>query len=204
MISLLSSSLIALPDLPSFSRGRTRPRPGPPEKPQSRGVPRSKEIKRSLGRWENEGGAIVHEGERNESISERNPNKKSPGNDRATDEIMKQRNQHEDMIRYGEPLISSSRRRRGGYPVLTYNDRSPEVTAMNAHLRAARYLGHKAGKPFSARSRLTSGNSRVQNRAHPFLHLGTEYGTQARNNFIKEAILFVLILVASVWPIVHT
>lgn len=204
MISLLSSSLITLPGLPSFSRRSTKPRVAAPEKPRTRDVPCPKEMKRWVGRWENEGGAIVRESERNESISESNPSKRNPGNDRAPDRIMKQRNDHEEMIRYGDPLMANSRRRRGGYPVTTYTDRSPEVMAMNAHLRATRHPRQKAEKRFSARSRLTSGNMLVPKRGHPFLHLGTEYDTQARDNFIKETILFVLIVAASVWPIVHT
>jgi|ERR1051325_199094 hypothetical protein len=48
-------------------------------------------------------------------------------------------NKHEEMIRYGDPLIAGIRRRRKGYPIISYKDRSPEVTAMNAHLRAAAY-----------------------------------------------------------------
>jgi len=37
-----------------------------------------------------------------------------------------------------------------------------------------------------------------------FLHLDRQYGTQARGNFISEAVFFVLIIAASVRPIVRT
>ncbi|MEP6670678.1 MAG: hypothetical protein ABJF10_16085 [Chthoniobacter sp.] len=52
---------------------------------------------------------------------------------------MNHTNLHEEMIRYGDPLGASTRRKRRGYPVLPFNDRSPEVAAMNAHLRASAY-----------------------------------------------------------------
>ena len=161
-------------------------------------------MNRWLGRWENEGGAFVEQAG-GKTISERHARKKkNAGHDRATDKIMKQTNHHEEMIRYGDPLMAGARRRRGGYPVMTYNDRSPEVAAMNAHLRASRYPEKKDEKRFNVSSRLTSGNVFVQKRVHPFLHLGNQYDTLARDNFISEAVLFVLIVVASAWPIVHS
>ncbi|MGH8093162.1 MAG: hypothetical protein ACREIF_06795 [Chthoniobacterales bacterium] len=100
---------------------------------------------------------------------------------------MKQTSHFEEMIGYGSPLTAGERRRRGGYPVMTYNDRSPEVTAMNAHLRALRYPEQKDDRRFNVRSRLTSGNLLAQNRVHPFLYLGKRYDRQARDNFIREA-----------------
>ncbi|MEO5719516.1 MAG: hypothetical protein ABIR29_13225 [Chthoniobacterales bacterium] len=100
--------------------------------------------------------------------------------------------------------MAGSRRKRGGYPVMAYNDRSPEVMAMNAHLRASRYPEKRDEKRFNVSSRLTRGNVLVQKRVHPFLHLDDEYGTLARDNFISEAVLFVLIVVAAAWPIVHS
>ncbi len=202
MINLLSSNLIALPELPSFSRRGIRPRLAPPEKHRARGDHCPKEINRWLGRWENEGGAFVGASTEDKTVPDRN--KQNTPNDHATNKIMKRTNHHEEMIRYGDPLMAGSRRRRGGYPVMTYNDRSPEVTAMNAHLRASRYPEQKDEKRFKTRSRLTNGDVLAQNRVHPFLHLGGQYDTQERDNFIKEAVLFVLIVAASIWPIIHS
>jgi len=112
-------------------------------------------------------------------------------------------NHHEKMIRYGEPWISATRRKRHGFAVMDYNDRSPEVAAMNAHLRASAYdetKGRNESRPFSI---LTTGDAVARYRARSFLGLGRQYDTQARDNFVREAVLFALIATLAVWPILH-
>ncbi len=137
----------------------------------------------------------------NEPTSARNVRNRT-AHDR-TYRIMKQMNHHEKMIRYGNPLVTRTRRGQRGYPVMTYNDRSPEVAAMNAHLRASRYPEQTNEKRMSDRPRQMSDKMLIRNRMRSFLHLGKRYDTQARDNFIKEAVLFVLIVAASIWPIIH-
>ncbi|PZR70603.1 MAG: hypothetical protein DLM73_17370 [Chthoniobacterales bacterium] len=161
-------------------------------------------MKRWIGRWENEGGAIMQQNTKSGISSARNARERSARHDRAADKIMKQNDHHEEMIRYGDPLMSGSRRRRGGYPVATYNDRSPEVAAMSAHLRSSSYPERAEEERSNERRRLTSHDGLVRNRMRSFLHLGRQYDTQARDNFISEAVFFVLIIAASVWPIIHT
>lgn len=75
---------------------------------------------------------------------------------------------------------------------------------MNAHLRASSYPERADEKRSNERPRLTSGDGLVRKRMRSFLHLGRQYDTQARDNFISEAVFFVLIVAASVWPIVHS
>lgn len=116
---------------------------------------------------------------------------------------MKQTNYHDEMIRYGDPPTTGSRRRKGGYPIMSYNDRSPEVVAMNAHLRASTYPEQTDGK-LNARPGLTNTKARLRKRLHPFLHLSRLYDTQARDNFVKEAIVLLLLVAASAWPIIHS
>lgn len=136
--------------------------------------------------------------------SARNARKRSARHDRVADKTMRKTQQHEEIIRYGDPLTVGSRRRRGGYPVMTYNDRSPEVAAMNAHLRTSSYPERADENRSNERQRLTSGHTLLQNRMRSFLHLGRQYDTQARDNFISEAVLFALIVAASVWPIIQS
>ncbi len=87
---------------------------------------------------------------------------------------------------------------------MTYNDRSPEVAAMNAHLRASSYPERADHERSNERPHLTSGDGLARKRLRSFLHLGRQYDTQARDNFISEAVLLVLIVVAAVWPIIHS
>ena len=63
---------------------------------------------------------------------------------------------------------------------------------MNAHLRAAAYGGKKAVLP--------------DNKSAPsLLDLSRQYDTQARSNFTREAMIFVVIaIVAIVWPFVQS
>ena len=118
---------------------------------------------------------------------------------------MKQNNHthHEEMIRYGEPFFGTTRRRRRSVAALAYNDRSPEVAAMNAHLRTAAYEGTRFEGEAGALSRLTNGAARTAGRIRSFLHLGRQYDLQARDNFKKEAVLLAFIVVLSIWPIIH-
>src|SRR5665213_2822259 len=115
MINFLSSNLIALAELPSFSR-KSRDRFATLGK---REAPCPADLYRSIGRWENEGGAVLRESATSNALSESKARERIE--DRAADKIMKPTNQHEDMIRYGDPAMVRSRRRKGGYSVMTYN-----------------------------------------------------------------------------------
>jgi hypothetical protein len=59
MINLLSSNLIALPDLPSLSSRRTRRRVTAADNRPASEQHCPREMKRWICRWENEGGAII-------------------------------------------------------------------------------------------------------------------------------------------------
>ena len=115
---------------------------------------------------------------------------------------MKKHTHHETNIRYGEPLMASFRRRGRRFPGTLYNDRSPEIAAMTAHLRASAYGERKNSSP--ANLDHTSGDAATF-RARSFLNLGQEYDSQARSNFANEAFLFgIIIIVALVWPVVQS
>jgi hypothetical protein len=86
---------------------------------------------------------------------------------------------------------------------LSYNDRSPEVTAMNAHLRASAYDEAQLERGTGSLPSLTNGAVRARARTRSFLHLGRQYDAQARDNFTKEAVFIALIVGLSIWPIVH-
>jgi hypothetical protein len=86
---------------------------------------------------------------------------------------------------------------------LSYNDRSSEVAAMNAHLRASAYGEAQLERPSLPLPTLTNGAPRARHNIPSFLHLGREYDVQARDNFTKEAVLFALIVGLSLWPIIH-
>ena len=116
---------------------------------------------------------------------------------------MKQTNNYEEIIRYGDPLMGGGRRRRRGYPAIHYNDRSPEVAAMNAHLKASAYGDETDRRQPQAAHRLTTHTVPTRNGIRSFLHLGRRYDTQARDNFKREAVLFVLIVAMSIWSIIH-
>jgi hypothetical protein len=60
MIALLSSNLLMLPDPSSVSRARDYRRVAHFQ-PSGDRVAQSKELDRWIGRWENEGGAILRE-----------------------------------------------------------------------------------------------------------------------------------------------
>ena len=107
-------------------------------------------------------------------------------------------NHNDDIIGYRDPIGSSVRRRRRHLTSALYNDRSPEVSAMNAHLRASAYrpgpTSHVA--PSTGAAAMRSGLS---------LNLLREYDDQARENFSKEAVLFAIITaIGLVWPIGYT
>jgi hypothetical protein len=98
---------------------------------------------------------------------------------------------HDRNIHHREPLLTYRRKRRG-FPFARYNHTSPEVGAMNAHLRAAAYGGKNAVSPNN-------------NSARSFLDLSREYDSQARSNFTREAIVFAVIaIVAIAWPFIHS
>ena len=124
---------------------------------------------------------------------------------RATDEkkFMKQTNYHnEEMTRYRDPLMGGGWHKRSGYPAINYNDRSPEVGAMNAHLRASAYAEQEGRRQVEPASRLTNGVAVACNRMRSFLHLGRQYDTKARDNFVREAIIFALLVTLSAWIII--
>ena len=130
---------------------------------------------------------------------------KETGNFPTTNEktFMKQTNHHdEEMTRYGNPLMGGGWRQRRGYPAINYNDRSPEVGAMNAQLRASAYPDLGGETDLEPASRLTNGAAVVSHRMKSFLHLGHQYDTKARDNFVREAILFALLVTLSAWAII--
>lgn len=203
MIALLSSNLLSLPELPSLSRIKSRR----PFARYHQGVGWTgdcpKEMNRWIGRWENEGGAI--RSERNRPESAMPTPAREGGNFRATDEktVMKQTNHHdEEMIRYGDPLMGGGWRKRRAYPAINYHDRSPEVAAMNAHLRASAYDEQEGRKQAETASRLTNGAAVARNRMRSFLHLGRQYDTKARANFVREAMPLALLVTLSAWAII--
>ncbi|MEP6809251.1 MAG: hypothetical protein ABI992_03340 [Chthoniobacterales bacterium] len=98
---------------------------------------------------------------------------------------------HDETINYHDPLTAIRRGRRS-FALRTFNDRSPEVLAMNAHLRAGAYGGRATSQPMVSKS------------ARSFLNLGREYDAQARDNFAKETVIFAVIIIAAVaWPFIQ-
>ena len=118
---------------------------------------------------------------------------------------MKQTNNHHhhDTIRYGEPFFGATRRRSRRSTATSYNDRSPEVAAMNAYLWASAYGAAQFENEAGPLPSLTASAARPRDRIRSFLNLGRQYDTQARNNFTNEAVLFVLIVALSIWPLIH-
>ena len=116
---------------------------------------------------------------------------------------MKQTNNHEQMIKYGDPLMSGGRRRRRRYPAINYNDRSPEVTAMNASLKASAYRDQSDRGQLESAFRLRNSAAFERDALPSFLHLGRQYDNQARDDFKREAIFFILISALSIWSIIH-
>ena len=106
------------------------------------------------------------------------------------------------IINYGEPFGSSFRRRRRRFAALSYNDRSPEVSAMRAHLRASAYPDNER----AARSTdvLDRHDPAAVKRTGLSFNLLREYDNQVRDNFLKEAaVLAVVTAIGLVWPIAH-
>ena len=107
-------------------------------------------------------------------------------------------NHNDDIIGYQDPIGSSVRRRRRHLTSALYNDRSPEVLAMNAHLRASAYASRAA-------TDVDLSDGATATRSGSFVNLMRQYDKQARDNFSKEATLFAIITaIAVVWPVVHT
>jgi hypothetical protein len=204
MMTLLSSNILMLPELPSVSRGRER-RHFARYRGNANGAGHCpRELNRWIGRWENEGGAIAARKKspriHHYPLRWRDARAFAPQNKQT---FMKQTNNHEQMIKYGPPLMSGGQRRRRGYPAINYNDRSSEMNAMNAHLKASAYGDQSDGKQLESASRLTNSATPPRHRLRWFLHLGDRYDTQARHNFKREAVLFVLIAALSIWSIIH-
>ncbi|HEY2802227.1 MAG TPA: hypothetical protein VGI85_16690 [Chthoniobacterales bacterium] len=74
---------------------------------------------------------------------------------------------------------------------------------MNAHLRASNYP-EPDGKRFAADFRRRNDEAVARRDRPSLLHLGQQYDTQARDNFIHEAVLLLLIATASLWPIIDS
>lgn len=100
------------------------------------------------------------------------------------------------------PLGVTSRRRRRGYSIADYNDRSPHVGAMQAHLRAAAYRRHRSRPGNDADANHDAGAIK---RARSFVDLSLEYDGQARSNFASEAAAFAIITaIAVAWPMIYS
>jgi hypothetical protein len=82
-----------------------------------------------------------------------------------------------------------------------YNDRSPAIAAMKAHLRASPYGDQEDRGQLGPMPRLTNDAVGTHNGMRSFLHLSRRYDTQARANFKREAALFLLIVALSIWSI---
>lgn len=106
-----------------------------------------------------------------------------------------------DTITYRHPLEVTSRRKRRGYSIADYNDRSPHVGAMQAHLRAAAYRKHRS-RPGERPA--ANHDAAAINRARSFVDLSLEYDSQARSNFTSEAVAFAIITaIAVAWPMIY-
>ena len=129
----------------------------------------------------------------------RNRNKTSAHKKRnEAKRLMNLHNHNDDIIGYRDPIGSSVRRRRRYLTSALYNDRSPEVLAMNARFRASAYTSR-------ATTDVDLSGGATATRSGSFLNLMRQYDNQARDNFSKEAALFAIITaIAVVWPVVHT
>lgn len=106
-------------------------------------------------------------------------------------------NNSNNIIAHRDPIGSSVRRRRRHLTAAVYNDRSLEISAMNAHLRASAY-------GVSPTHRLDLDDGAAVTRSGSFLNLMRQYDNQERDNFSHEAALFAIITgIAVVWPIAH-
>jgi hypothetical protein len=111
-------------------------------------------------------------------------------------------NRQEETIRYREPFSTSFRRRQRQFTGVNYDDRSPKVVAMNAHLRASAYgQGRRSSRPTYD----LDGAEVATIRTGSFPNLLREYNDQARDNFRREAVLFTIITaIGFVWPVAQT
>lgn len=111
-------------------------------------------------------------------------------------------NSHNHIVSYGEPFSRRVRRRNRGFAGVNYNYRSPQVIAMNAHLRASAYCEDES------RSSSAWNGDDAQVRAlelHSLPKLLRQYDNEARENFTKEALVFAIITaIGFVWPMAHT
>ena len=111
-------------------------------------------------------------------------------------------NNQKNIIRYAEPFGRRFRRRNRGFSRVNYNDRSPQVIAMNAHLRAAAY---REGGARSHSAYEADGAQAGAPKIGSLPGLLRQYDRQARDNFAKEALLFgIITAIGFVWPVVHT
>lgn len=117
---------------------------------------------------------------------------------------MRKQNHREETINYREPFGSSFRGRRRKFTGVNYNDRSPEAAAMNAHLRASAYSEENRSSARVA-DQVDRENGVAAKRPRAFFKLLREYNSQARDNFVTDAMLFTIIILAGlVWPAIHT
>ncbi len=102
-----------------------------------------------------------------------------------------------NIVGYRDKFGASVRRRRRHLSAVVYNNRSPEMSAMNAHLRASLY-------GVSPMHRVHLGGGAAATRSGSLLNLMRQYDNQARGNFSREAAFFAIITgLAVVWPIAH-
>jgi len=97
-------------------------------------------------------------------------------------------------------LARVARRPRPGHRIANFNDRSPRYRAMKAHLRASAYKRKRETEPGLS---VTQADAIPSNRVLPLLHLRRRYDEQARQNFIRDAILIGVIVATSAWALIH-
>lgn len=114
---------------------------------------------------------------------------------------MKEANNDNNLIMSRYPSGVTIRPRRRRYGALNFNDRSPEYRAMMAQLRSARYGSHRESTARSVDR--VEGRDNGVSRIQPFLKLRRSYDAQARNNFVRDVLLFAVIVTISAWAVLH-
>ncbi len=109
-------------------------------------------------------------------------------------------NQHNSVIVNHHPRGVAARRARRGYPIVNFNDRSPEYRAMKAHLRASAYENETETQPLVS---LPGDGGMPGNGTMSFLRLRRHYDEQARSNFVRDGVLLAVFVALSGWAIIH-
>ena len=114
---------------------------------------------------------------------------------------MKEANNLDNLIMRRVPFGVTTQSRRRPHGAINFNDRSPEYRAMMAQLRSARYASNRS---ITAASKEPPGDGKGAGfRIQPFLQLRRSYEAQARKNFVRDVILFAVIVTISVWALIH-